>query len=157
MAQPRRYGRAFPSPQKQPQARSAAQEARILVVRDDHPAWGARKIAQVLSRDSGIVLAPSTVNSILRRNGRISVEASRAATPWLRFGHPHPNDLWQMDFKGYFSTSNEGRCHRLTILDDHSRYSLCIAAQGNERHESVQAAPLRVFERYGPAEVYQHR
>lgn len=28
-------------------------------------------------------------------------------------------------------------------------YNLCLDAQGNERHESVQAALLRVFERYG--------
>ena len=136
-------------PKNSPKRTPQAQEARILAARDDHPAWGARKIAHVLSRDSGIVLASSTVNSILRRNGRISPEASRAATPWQRFEHPFPNDLWQMDFKGYFSTSHEGRCHPLTILDDHSRYNLCLDAQGNERHESVQVALLRVFGRYG--------
>ena len=102
-----------------------------------------------MRRDSGIVLAPSTVNSILRRNGHISVEASRAATAWQRFEHPFPNNLWQMDFKGYFNTSYEGRCHPLTILDDHSRDNLYLNAQGNERHESVQTALLRVFERYG--------
>ena len=136
-------------PKSSPKRTPQAQEARILATRDDHPTWGARKIAHVLSRDSGIVLALSTVNSILRRNGRISPEASRTATAWQRFEHPFPNDLWQMDFKGYFSTSHEGRCHPLTILDDHSRYNLCLDAQGNERHESVRAALLRVFERYG--------
>ena len=51
-----------------------------------------------------------------------------------------------MDFKGYFSTSHEGRCHPLTIRPFalHS----CLDAQGNERHESVQMALLRVFGRY---------
>ena len=84
--------------------------------------------------------------SILRRNGRISVEASRAATPWQRFEHLFPNDLWQMDFKGYFGTNHEGRCHPLAIRPFalHS----CLDAQGNERHESVRAALLRVFGRY---------
>ena len=54
-----------------------------------------------------------------------------------------------MDFKGYFSTNHEGRCHPLTILDDHSRYNLlCPDAQGNGRHENVQVALLRVFRRY---------
>ena len=67
------------SPKRAPQA----QEARILAVRDDHPVWGARKIAHVLRRDSGIILAPSTVNSILRRHGRISAEAGRAATAYI--------------------------------------------------------------------------
>ena len=51
---------------------------------------GARKIAHVLSRDSGIVLAPGTVNSILCRNGCIDPEASRAATPWQCFGIRFP-------------------------------------------------------------------
>ena len=68
--------------------------------------------SHVLSRDSGIVLAPSKVNSILCRNGRISPEASRAATPWQRFEYLFPNDLWQMDFKGYFSTATKGAATR---------------------------------------------
>lgn len=67
-------------PKSSPKRTPQAQEARILATRDDHPAWGARKIAHILSRDSGIILASSTVNSVLCRNGRISVEASRAAT-----------------------------------------------------------------------------
>ena len=68
-------------PKSSPKHTPQTQEARILAVRDDHPAWGARKIAHILSRDSGIVLAPSTANSILCRNGRISL---RPAVPRLR-------------------------------------------------------------------------
>ena len=135
-------------PKAAPSAPPQTQEARILATRDDHPAWGARKIAHVLSRDSGIVLAPGTVNSILCRNGRLSPEASRAATAWQRFGHLFPNDLWQMDFKGYFSTSHGGALPPA----DHPRrpFTLhpCLDAQGNERHENVRAALLRVFGRY---------
>ena len=36
-----------------------------------------------------------------------------------------PNDLWQMDFKGHFAT-RAGRCHPLTVLDDHSRFNLAL-------------------------------
>ena len=133
-------------PKSSPKRTPQAQEARILATRDDHPAWGARKIAHVLSRDSGIVLVPGTVNSILCRNGRLSPEVSHAATPWQCFGHPFPHDLWQMDFKGYFSTSHEGCCHPLAIRP--FALHLCLDAQGNGRHESVQVALLRVFGRY---------
>ena len=73
-------------PKNSPKRTPQAQEARILAARDDHPARGARKIAHVLRRDGGIILASSTVNSILRRNGRISAEASYVASQWLRFG-----------------------------------------------------------------------
>ena len=51
-----------------------------------------------------------------------------------------------MDFKGYFSTSHKGRCHPLAIRP--FALHLCLDAQGNGRHENVQATLLRVFRRY---------
>lgn len=33
-----------------------------------------------------------------------------------------PNQLWCMDFKGYFSTGDGARCDPFTITDAHSRY-----------------------------------
>jgi transposase InsO family protein len=33
-----------------------------------------------------------------------------------------PNQLWCMDFKGYFSTGDGTRCDPFTITDAHSRY-----------------------------------
>jgi transposase InsO family protein len=123
-------------------------EARVLAVRDDHPAWGARKIAHVLQRDQGIELASSTVNSVLRRNGRIGAQASEAATPWQRFEHAEPNALWQIDFKGHFATGQQ-RCHPLTVLDDHSRYNIVLDALADERRTSVQPVLQRAFEHYG--------
>ena len=47
-----------------------------------------------------------------------------------RFEHAHPNDLWQMDFKGHFPTG-AGRCHPLTVLDDHSRCRPARRAHGD--------------------------
>lgn len=123
-------------------------QAQVLAVRDRHPAWGARKIAHVLQRDQGIQLAPSTANSILRRHGRISPEASDAATAWQRFEHAQPNSLWQMDFKGHFATASQ-RCHPLTVLDDHSRFNIVLHALANEQHASVQPVLQRAFERFG--------
>jgi len=48
-----------------------------------------------------------------------------AQRAWIRFEHAAPNDLWQMDFKGNFALRS-GRCHPLTVLDDHSRYKSCL-------------------------------
>jgi len=42
-----------------------------------------------------------------------------------------------------------GRCHPLTVLDDHSRFSLAVAACGDERGETVRAHLTVVFRRYG--------
>ena len=135
-------------PLHSPTRTDAALEAQVLDVRERHPAWGARKIAHVLKRDRHVELAPSTVNSVLRRHGRISEQASEAATPWHRFEHAEPNALWQIDFKGHFATALQ-RCHALTVLDDHSRFNVVLHALGDERRASVQPVLQRAFERYG--------
>ena len=58
---------------------------------------------------------------------------------FIRFEHPRPNGLWQMDFKGHVEMRAGGRCHPLSVLDDHSRFALCIAACANEQTQTVQA------------------
>ena len=65
-----------------------------------------------------------------------------------RFERAAPNELWQMDYKGHFATAT-GRCHPLTVLDDHSRFALAIAACADERSATVQTALTGVFRRYG--------
>jgi len=42
-----------------------------------------------------------------------------------------------------------GRCHALTIVDDHSRYSVCIKACANQRLETVRDALTITFRAYG--------
>ena len=75
--------------------------------------------------------------------------ASEQHTPWKRFARDRPNALWQMDYKGHFGMTNGQRCHGLTILDDHSRFSLCLDAKENERWEGTKASLDRVFEEFG--------
>lgn len=135
-------------PQCSPRQTDAHTEARVLAVRDSHPAWGGRKIAHVLRRDFGVEVAPSTVTAVLHRHGRIRPEASEAATPWQRFEHEAPNALWQIDFKGHFPTGQQ-RCHPLTVLDDHSRFNIVLHALPNEQRSSVQPVLQRAFERFG--------
>lgn len=124
-------------------------EALILEVRSNHPKWGGRKIKRRLE-DLGHAKIPSatTITNILRRNDRIAPEDSERATPWQRFEHPLPNDLWQMDFKGFIQTDN-GRCYPLTVLDDHSRYSIVLRACAHERTELVRNALIDAFRKYG--------
>ena len=57
-----------------------------------------------------------------------------------------------MDFKGHVPCG-AGRCHPLTVLDDHSRYSLVLAACGDERTATVSARLSGSFRRYGLPEV----
>ena len=127
---------------------TAAMEARVLAVRDEHPAWGARKIARCLHRVGVEPPALSTIHQILRRNNRIGtpVGGPRAVQ---RFEMEAPNLLWQMDYKGWVALLNQVRCHPLTIVDDHSRFSVCLAACANEQGSTVRAQLELTFRRYG--------
>lgn len=136
-------------PLNSPGRTPAAVEERVLRVRSAHPAWGGRKIRRVLL-NAGLadVPAASTITAILRRHGRIDPEESSKHQAWLRFEHARPNDLWQMDFKGHFAMER-GRCHPLTVLDDHSRFCVGLRACDNERGETVRAQLTSIFRRYG--------
>lgn len=128
---------------------NAAIEKRIVRMRTEQPAWGARKLRRLL-QNRGIDPPPaaSTITRILSRNGLIGRDGKCAPGPFKRFQHPVPNALWQMDFKGWFNTL-EGTCHPLTVLDDHARFNLCLDALPNEQGESVQPRLEATFRRFG--------
>lgn len=135
-------------PLRQPDRTPDVLEAAVLAVRDAHPAWGARKIAVCLKHAGVAPPAVSTVHAILQRHGRIVADA-RVSRRYERFERPAANLLWQMDFKGRVRIGGGRWCHPLTVLDDHSRYALCLRACGNERGETVQPALAATFGRYG--------
>ncbi|MDR3537720.1 MAG: DDE-type integrase/transposase/recombinase [Acetobacteraceae bacterium] len=120
-----------------------------MAVRSQHPAWGGRKIRRVL-QDQGLERPPSasTITQMIRRRGVLNGPGAGERRDWVRFEHAAPNDLWQMDFKGWFDL-DRGRCHPLTVLDDHSRYALEIGACGDEQGQTVRARLEAVFGRYG--------
>jgi hypothetical protein len=53
-----------------------------------------------------------------------------------------------MDFKGH-SPLVQGRCHPLTVLDDHSRFALGLEACPDEQGETVRGRLATIFRRYG--------
>ena len=134
-------------PHSMPGRSDAVTEERVLAVRDAHRAWGARKIVRCLQRE-GSAPARSTVHEILRRHGRV-VPPLGSPGPFRRFEKEAPNLLWQMDFKGWVSLANGQRCHPLTVVDDHSRYAVCLSACANEQETTVRGALDRTFRQYG--------
>lgn len=138
------------APHHRPRQTSPETEELILSVRREHPTWGARKILRYLVNKGNEGLpVPSTATAILKRHGFITPEESARHTAFQRFQRDHPNDLWQMDFKGHFAMMDGNRCHPLTMMDDHSRNLLCLDAYDNERWESVKRSLLRVFRTNG--------
>jgi transposase InsO family protein len=137
-------------PRRSPGRTPAEVERVVLEVRDRHPAWGARKLrVWLLTHGYARMPSPSTITAILKRNGRIDASESSKHTAWQRFERQAPNELWQMDFKGHFAMSLGGRCHPLTVLDDHSRFALGVQACDNELTETVHQRLTSIFRHYG--------
>jgi len=141
-------------PRQSPQRSSVEVEAKVLALRDANSAWGARTIRtrlEVLGHQE--VPASSTIHAILRRHQRIDPKESSKHRPFQRFEREAPNQLWQMDFKGHFALGNGQRCHPLGMVDDHSRFALCLQACRNQQGETVQQQLTTTFRRYGLPEA----
>jgi len=140
-------------PKNSPLRSAAATETAVLSMRTEHPAWGGRKIARRL-KDLGhaAVPAPSTVTAILKRHGVELGMLGGGPSAFTRFERTRPNELWQMDFKGHVAL-HTGRLHPLTVLDDHSRFAVVLAACANQRTETVQQRLINAFGRYGLPET----
>lgn len=135
-------------PHSSPNKTKKLMENKILEVRRKHACWGARKIEAVLKRQAiKAVPATSTIHRVLQREECIKEKLSGSAV-YKRFEHEAPNRLWQMDFKGHFPYE-KARCYPLTILDDHSRFSIALKACRNERGETVKPILIETFKRYG--------
>jgi len=138
-------------PTNSPRQSNSEVETTIVELHRAYPCWGARKLKALLPNGFPD-LHHTTIDSILRRNGCELVALTNPGKPALsRFEHEAPNVLWQMDFKGHFplTDATARRCHPLTVLDDHSRFNICLIACSAESGEQVQTALTQAFRRYG--------
>jgi transposase InsO family protein len=137
-------------PERSPARTPAGVEQQVIKLRQKHRAWGGRKLAARLKALAvADVPSPSTITAILRRQDLLDAAEAQECQAIRRFVYPQANDLWQMDFKGHLALSAGGRCHPLTVLDDHSRYSLTLAACADERGATVQGHLISTFRHYG--------
>jgi transposase InsO family protein len=136
-------------PHSSPQRTDAWLEHRVSQVRCRYPDWGARKLRVVLSRE-GVELPRSTIHRILLRHGLVREEDQHVPAV-QRFERKRPNELWQMDFKGPRGWPQP--VGPLSVLDDHSRYLVALAANGSTRGEPVQRQLEEAFQRCGVPEA----
>lgn len=139
-------------PRTSPRRTGIAMEERVCELRRQHPGWGGRKLYhRLLVLGIEDAPSPSAITDILRRNGLLDPDR-RLKRDWQRFEAEQPNQMWQMDFKGDFALPS-GRCYPLTVLDDHSRFNLCLQACADQRGETVKSQLIPVFASYGLPEV----
>lgn len=135
-----------------PNAISARVEAAILEWKARRPLWGAPKIHSKLD---GLADCPaeSTVSNVLRRHGltrRVRRRGQRGGNAGPLAGLLGPNELWCVDFKGWFRLGNGERCDPLTLSDAYSRYLLCCQGiVGATGQVVVQALMEGIFREYG--------
>ena len=129
----------------------------IIALRRARPHWGPRKLRAVLmgEQPGKVWPAASTMGDLLRAEGLVSARRRRrriaAPSRTLRPANG-PNDVWCIDFKGWFRTRDGERCDPLTVIDAYSRFLLaCVILP--PRTEEVRAAVEQLFERYGLPET----
>jgi len=126
-----------------------AEEVERLILRERrrHRKWGPKKIRRLLRRVHRIRRPPavSTIAGVLRRHGlsqRVRRRPGLYDVPRKALTVPtHPNHVWTVDFKGWFTLGNGERCDPLTVCDLYSRYYLACRALPNQQFRGT----LRVF------------
>jgi transposase InsO family protein len=134
-------------------------ENAILVLHAKHPSWGARKLKARLEMLQPELVWPaaSTFGNILSRAGLTSPQRKRKRT--TPCSEPFslvtgPNQLWCMDFKGYFATGDGKRCDPFTITDAHSRYLIRCQIVSRIDLSQVRAICEAAMREYGvPARI----
>ena len=117
------------APLHHPQAIADAMAERCLAVRRAHPSWGPLKVRAYLERRAPARDWPaaSTIGALFDREGLTVKRKLRRRSPPSSAPFAHcggANDVWCIDFKGWFLTGDGTRCEPLTITDAHSRYLL---------------------------------
>lgn len=139
-----------------PNQTSEGIEKYVIKIRGTDQEWGSKKLHKIICnhKDQGLYTYPiipcrATITKILGRNGLIPPTRSKQSECFERFEYDFPNELWQMDYKGYFKLLNKEVCHPLTITDDHSRFNICLEACRNQQEITVKQALINVFRKYG--------
>lgn len=138
------------TPEAHPQKVSSEMEELIVTLHRANPYWGPRKLRAHLLyvKNRSDVPTHTTFGRVLKRHNCQVLTSNKSKPATSRFEREHPNDLWQMDFKGSFMTEDK-RCYPLTILDDCSRFSISLTACERETSSVVKEHLTHAFQEFG--------
>ena len=143
------------APHTQPNRTPVEIEAAILRKRKEHPTWGSKKLLAALQRQDPGTPWPArmTVDELLKRAGVVTPRRGRrrlscpSSSPVIE-AHG-PNDVWSMDYKGWFRVGDGTRCDPLTVNDVATRASLKYVALVRSKMEDVKRHLERAFQEFG--------
>lgn len=125
----------------------------LVRLKEAHRAWGPRKIRQLYIRLYGSAPCESSCKRILSKAGLVEPRRLRSHSAVGRLTSTikveAPNDLWTVDFKGWWRISNGQRCEPLTVRDAYSRFILTIRAMTTTASDAVRSEFERLFSEYG--------
>ena len=141
------------APHEHPQAIAAAIAKRCIAVRKSHRTWGPAKVRAWLERNEPEITWPaaSTIGELFDREDLTIKRRLRRHSPPSSASFSacsQANDLWCIDFKGWFRTGDGSHCEPLTLGDAYSRYLLrChpVARTDDEHVWPILDAAFREF------------
>lgn len=142
------------APRHHPQSIAGDIAERCLAVRRAHPTWGPLKVRAYLERAAPKTDWPaaSTIGELFDREGltvkrRLRRRGPLSSAPFADC--QEANDIWCIDFKGWFLTGDGKRCEPLTITDAYSRYLLRCQALPRTDTEHVWPVLDAAFREFG--------
>lgn len=143
-------------PKSSPAGLAEAVVCRIVALKTAHRHWGPRKIQALYARKHSDEEPPSesSFKRVLEKAGLVDKRvvrrpAGEGGRLQLRRQAQAPNEVWTVDFKGWWHCADKRRCEPLTIRDAHSRYVLCADPLESSKTAPVRARFERAFESYG--------
>lgn len=126
---------------------------RIAELRAAHPRWGPKKLRVLLLRERADVPSVKTIGRVLMRLGEPMLRRRRRRAVADRGVPQHdvrgPNDLWTVDFKGWWRTKDGKRCEPLTVRDAFSRFVLCVKVLNSVALDDVRLVFERLLQQHG--------
>jgi transposase InsO family protein len=131
----------------------------ILSIKYAHPSWGPKKILAVFQKRYSNQEIPSisSVKRILEKANLVKRRKIRKSAPdssrlRKRFLPEAANDVWAIDFKGWWKSDGE-ICEPFTVRDLHSRFVLETRLMETKTSEAVRAVMTELFKKYGLPKV----
>ncbi|HEY2084210.1 MAG TPA: DDE-type integrase/transposase/recombinase [Verrucomicrobiae bacterium] len=137
---------------------SEAEVCEIVRFKNAHRHWGPKKIRELYVRKHGTAASESSFKRVLARAGlteprRRRQRSTEAGRLWTGRRGRVPNEVWTVDFKGWWYDGQGKRCEPLTVRDEHSRYILELRRMSDGRTDTVRACFERLFELHGLPEA----
>ena len=144
-------------PTRSPMRISAEMVVELVHLKQTHRNWGAKKLWVLLARKHNADELPSlsTINRVLYHSGLVLRRRRyRPGSRGLPIRRPAvevkgPNDLWTVDFKGWWRTTDGERCEPLTVRDAYSRFVLALRILPRTTTKHVRKAFEELFDQFG--------